>query len=98
LIYLAWIASKVKAVTPALPAGGDASPSTSGGGIPKVAGGTMGIPGEVQPTTKRRKSRKTTTPKTSGSTVASTNDDDGSSKGEDASKAVIKRFIRAFKQ
>ncbi len=99
MIYLAWIASKVKAVTPAIPAGGDASPSTSGGGIPKVAGGTMGIPGEVQLTKKPRKNRKkTTTPKTSGSTVASANDDDGSSKGEDAPKAVIKRFIRAFKQ
>jgi hypothetical protein len=69
-------------------------------GASKVAGGSMGIPAEGQSSTKRRKGgrKKTTVANVGGSTVAPTNDDDGSSKGEDASKAVIKRLVRAFKQ
>lgn len=93
MIFLAWIASKVKAVTPAVSTGDSAASDNDG--LPKIPGGSMGIPNEVQPTTKRRKgSRKKVTPSSlTGSTIAPENDDDGSSKGEDASKSRRKRLI-----
>ncbi len=95
MINLAWIASKVKAVTPALPAG---EPNAIDSGSVKTTGGSMSIPAEVQSTPKRRKGgrKKPTTANIAGSTIAPTNDDDGSSKGEDAAKSLIKRFIHAF--
>ena len=53
--YLAWIASKVKAVTPVLPSGDatTAIPSVNNA-LPKGSGGSMGIPSGEKLTTKRR--------------------------------------------
>lgn len=103
-LILAWIASKVKAVAPAIPT---AAPTTS---IPSVnspgakpAGGSMIIPGGERLSTKRRGHRKK--PKTTPSppavtTTASNNDDDAGSAnggaGEDETKAAIKRVIRSL--
>ena len=93
-LFLAWIASKVKGVTPAVSTADSPAPEIDG--QPKIPGGSMAIPNEVQPTTRRRKGgrKKVTVPGFTGSTIAPENDDDGSSKGEDASKSVRKRLIK----
>lgn len=93
-LFLAWIASKVKAVTPAVSTADTPAPENDG--LPKIPGGSMGIPNEVQSTTRRRKGgrKKVTVPGLIGSTIAPENDDDGSSKGEDAPKSIRKRLIK----
>jgi hypothetical protein len=94
--YLAWIASKVKAVAPVLPSGDATTVSPSvNNELPKVPGGSMAIPGEDKPSTKRRGHgrRKTkTTPATTTNSAASSDDEPG----EYAAKAAIKRVIRAL--
>ncbi|CAF2691627.1 unnamed protein product [Rotaria sp. Silwood2] len=101
IVVIAWIYSKVKAVAPALPSADVTTsiPSISDE-LPKVAGGSMAIPGGEKLTSKRRKFRPKTTATTApvpvSSTVAPKNEDDGSTKEADTSKAVIKRFIRTL--
>lgn len=99
-ICLAWIASKVKAVAPALPAGDSTVQSPpDNSGLPNAGGGSMAIPGEVQPAPTRRKSKKKPAKVTpAGPIVVPASDDDGSSKGEDTLKSLLKRSIRAFQQ
>ncbi len=99
--YLAWIASKVKAVTPALPAG-NVAPSVNDG-VPKVAGGSMAVQSGEKQTTKRRRrgSKKTTKAKIVTTTAAPKKDGEGSSNGDDDddddnAKTILKRFIRAL--
>ncbi|CAF3717634.1 unnamed protein product [Rotaria sp. Silwood1] len=102
IVVIAWIYSKVKAVTPTPP---PADVTTAGPSINdesfKVAGGSMGIPGGEKLTSKRHRQRKKTTTAASilvSSTVASKDEDNGSTNGADTSKAVIKRFIRTLIQ
>jgi len=99
LFYLAWIASKVKAVTPALPAGNvvPSNPSVNDG-VPNAAGGSVPIQSGGKQTTKRRR-KKTTKAKIVSTTAAppkkdgegSDDDDD-----DDGAAAIVKRFIRAL--
>ena len=104
LVCLAWIASKVKAVAPAIPTAAPTStiPSANNPGA-KGSGGSMIIPGGERLSTKRRGHRKK--PKTTPSpplvtTTASGNDDEAESSnggaGEGETKAAIKRVIRAL--
>lgn len=87
LFSLAWIASKVKTVAPALPAP-DSSASESNAPT-EISGGSMGIPNEGQSTTKRRKTNRN---KVTVAPDVGTNDD-GSSKVDDTSKGIRKRRI-----
>lgn len=103
--FLAWIASKVKSVTPA-PA--PEAPTTS---IPAVinagakgSGGSMGIATGDKLSTRRRghsrkKQTKTTPTPSVTTTNASANDDDqgpSNGGGDDDTKAAIKRVVRAI--
>lgn len=104
-VCLAWIASKVKSVTPA-PA--PEAPTTA---IPTIinagakgSGGSMIIAtGDKLSTRRRGHSRKKTTKTTPtpivATTIASANDDDqgpSNGGGDDDTKAAIKRVIRAL--
>ncbi|CAF4399882.1 unnamed protein product [Rotaria socialis] len=103
--YLAWIGSKVKSETPALPSGGvtTAVPSASGESIP---GGSKDSLNGDKPTKKPRGSRRpkskptpvATTP-SSGATATATPSSDGEpepSEADDSTKEAIKRVIRAL--
>jgi hypothetical protein len=102
-IYLAWIASKVKAVAPVLPSGGTTTviPSMNNA-IAKGSGGSMGVPIVEKITTRRRAhSRKKPTTTTLATvvikTTASSNEDEQDSPdNEKAAKAAIKRVVRAL--
>ncbi|CAF3777473.1 unnamed protein product [Rotaria sordida] len=103
IVVIAWIYSKVKVV---VPASSTADVTTSipsvNDELPKVAGGSMAIPGEQKATSKRRKHRTKATSTIAtilvSSTVAPKNEDDGSKNEADTSKTVIKRFIRTLIQ
>ncbi|UJR10006.1 hypothetical protein I4U23_014229 [Adineta vaga] len=104
--YLAWIASKVKAVTPALPANEATTPvlMLNNDGKNLVAGSAIVAPGE-KPTTRRRKGKKTKkTTKMVSTTVATNNDEGRSPDGddnddeEDDGKTAGKRKTRALLQ
>ncbi|CAF2477591.1 unnamed protein product [Rotaria sp. Silwood2] len=102
IVVIAWIGSKVKAVTPVLPSGGvtTAIPSVNND-LSKVPGGSMDVSsGDKLSTRRRGRSRKKTTPvsvTTISSVAAPSNDDEQEpSNTEDAAKAAIKRVIRAL--
>jgi hypothetical protein len=110
-LFKAWIASKVKAVAPSLPAGVNETPvpSTNEALTPAVSGNIDVATGDKPTTRHRAHGRKKTkiTPMTKVTTSASvasapTNDDGdegeggGSSNGDDAAKLAIKRVIRAI--
>ncbi|CAF3607808.1 unnamed protein product [Rotaria sp. Silwood1] len=97
----AYIYSKVKAVAPAFPsidAGGTSNPSVQDE-LSKVTAASMTTPMEEKVTTKRpRRRRKKTTTATNlaVSTVVSINNNNESNDGQDTSKIVLKRMIRAL--
>ncbi|CAF3963677.1 unnamed protein product [Adineta steineri] len=112
IYYLAWIASKVKAVAPALPAGDvvAAAPSPSVTEVvQKPAGGSVVLLDTGKPARKGRKKKKTTV-KIISTTPAPVNDGERSSKGknnndddddddeDNNTKSRTKRFIRALIQ
>ncbi|CAF3634317.1 unnamed protein product [Rotaria socialis] len=105
IVVIAWIGSKVKSETPALPSGGvtTAVPSASGESIP---GGSKDSLNGDKPTKKPRGSRRpkskptpvATTP-SSGATATATPSSDGEpepSEADDSTKEAIKRVIRAL--
>jgi len=97
--YEAWIASKVKSVTPVPPSGDATTVSPVVNNAPvKISGGSMAVPNADTLTVKgrRRKKPKTTPATTTGSTTASNDDEEGSSNGQDAVKEAIKRVVRAL--
>lgn len=101
VVYLAWIASKGKEVASVLPSGeATTAIPTVNNQLPKVSGGSMGMPSGDKPAARRRGRKKTTTPSTNdiaaGKTPASNDDEAELSNGEEASKRAIKRVIRAL--
>lgn len=98
LFFVAWIASKVKAVAPVLPSGGATTSIPSAENEPVIPGGAMEIPTGNQPTTAavrrkltRKKIKTTKTPSGSGSStiaggaaneVAGANNDDADDKDD----------------
>ena len=110
-LRLAWIASKVKSETPP-PAPVEPAPSmpSVNSGLPKVSGDSVVVVVTDKPARRRKptrkKTRKTTTVPTTVSANADDDDDDDddddknekpkTSKGKDASKAAIKRVVRAL--
>ncbi|CAF1379556.1 unnamed protein product [Rotaria sp. Silwood1] len=101
IVVGAYIYSKVKAVAPAFPsidAGGTSNPSVQDE-LSKVTAASMTTPMEEKVTTKRpRRRRKKTTTATNlaVSTVVSINNNNESNDGQDTSKIVLKRMIRAL--
>ena len=104
-VFQPWIASKVKAVAPAIPSGGAPAtmPSVNNAIAKEPGSGSLVIASGDKLTTRRRgHSRKKTTTTTSGTTVnavVATNDDEQGSAiadGTEAAKAAIKRVIRAI--
>lgn len=102
LIHLAWIGSKVKSDTPALPSGGlttaipsaaNESPSGPGG----VSGNPTGERSKSKSHGRSRKTKKTTVATGLSTTAAPSNDGEQEpSTADDAAKAAIKRVIRAL--
>ncbi|CAF4738707.1 unnamed protein product [Rotaria sp. Silwood1] len=98
---ITYIYSKVKAVAPAFPsidAGGTSNPSVQDE-LSKVTAASMTTPMEEKVTTKRprRRRKKTTTAiNLAVSTVVSINNNNESNDGQDTSKIVLKRMIRAL--
>ena len=100
-----WIASKVKAVAPALPT---ASPTVvvpaANDGLPRAPGASIALSSAEKQSTgrpgggKKKKKKKTTVSlNVAGSTAAPDTDNDvESAKRVAGSKSVKKRFVRAF--
>ncbi|CAF1044980.1 unnamed protein product [Adineta ricciae] len=106
IVVIAWIASKVKAVTPDLPSGDvtTSAPSVNDLSV-KVAGGSMGIssgdskalPNKHRGTRKKTSTTAATIVDASVATAASSvKDDDGKSNADDVTKRAMKRVIRAI--